>query len=106
MMYSARVLSSFVFICGVCAAWAKSCDEKDSICWSILATKLTNQVRQRHGVQGTLIPGPKSMLDNALKHSEWMMGSGNFEHQDLATVTSEIRCGVFCSYVELFETRP
>lgn len=80
------------------------CADSDAACHSLESMRLTNEVRARHGKSGQLRPGPQSMLDNAISHSQFMAETGNFEHQDLGAATSKVQCNVAISYVPYMQS--
>jgi hypothetical protein len=72
---------------------ADACNEK---CQHAKVLALVNNLRNSVG-KPAFLSGPNSMLDNAVEHSRYMLMTGDFQHQDLGSVTAKIGCDVFCS---------
>lgn len=96
-LVAATLLSSAVIAAPVSLASvvrAESCSNGDTDCWNRNAILFTNMYRQSRG-QGNLVPGPKSMLDNAVRHSYTMARNDLLTHQNLGAAGRDVGCDLF-----------
>jgi hypothetical protein len=68
-------------------------DSKVSYCNA--AVDITNEIRARHNVNGKVVAGTQSMLDNAVKHCQDMATGLGLKHQDLGEAGKQVGCDVF-----------
>jgi len=75
---------------------AGPCANADTLCWHLEAVRLVNDMRARLARLPPLAVGTFSALDNAVRHSRFLV-NGPFRHQNLAAATREIGCNTFVS---------
>lgn len=98
-LYTSSAMTVLCMLCALVGAQSglgsAMCEYHDSECWNTIAVQYVNEIRANYGKEPLRL-GTESMLQNAVKHSTYMLNTGDFNHQELSSVTTEIGCNIFC----------